>query len=55
VSTQEIIKALSKLTEAQRHAVRRKLLELAEQNENVRLCDQAAFEAAQMLDRMEEE
>lgn len=51
----EIIEQLPSLTEAERRAVRQKLLELAEQDDNTALCNQAALEGAQMLDRMEEE
>jgi len=35
--------------------VRRKLSELAAENVEIALCDQAALEGAMMLDRMEEE
>lgn len=55
VSATEILNALPKLTEAERRAVRQKLVELAAQNEDIALCDQAALEGAMMLDRMEEE
>jgi hypothetical protein len=55
VSATEILSELPKLTEAERRAVRRKLSELAAENEEIALCDQAALEGAMMLDRMEEE
>ena len=51
----EIINELPKLTEAELRSVRQRLLELAAQNEDVELCDQAALEGAVMLDRMEED
>ena len=46
MSAAEILKELPKLTEAERRAVRQKLLELAQVNEAVALCDQAALEGA---------
>ena len=55
MSTAEILNELPKLTEADRRAVRQRLLELAEENEAVSLCDQAALEGAMMLDRMEDD
>jgi hypothetical protein len=55
MSAAEIVKELPKLTEAERRAVREKLVELAAENEAVALCDQAALEGAMMLDRMEDE
>ena len=55
MSAHEIINDLPKLTEAEQRAVRRKLVELAAENEDVALCDQAALEGAMMLDRMEAE
>ena len=54
MSATEIINELPKLTEAERRAVRHKLSELASQNEDIALCNQAAVEGAMMLDRMEE-
>ncbi len=54
MSAAEILKELPKLTEAERRAVRQKLLELAQVNEAVALCDQAALEGARMFDRMED-
>ena len=55
MSATEIISELPKLTEAERRKVRQKLSELAAQNEDVALCDQAALEGAMMLDRLEDE
>ena len=55
MSATEIIEELPKLTEAERRAVRQKLLELAAENEDVRTCDQAAADGARLLDVMEEE
>jgi hypothetical protein len=46
---------LPRLTEAERRAIRLKLLELAERDEDVRACNQAALEGAMLLDRMENE
>jgi hypothetical protein len=55
MSATEIINELPKLTEAELRSIRQRLLELAAQNEDVALCDQAALEGAMMLDRMEED
>jgi hypothetical protein len=55
MSATEIIEELPRLTEPERRAIRAKLLELAEQHEEVRLCNEAALQGALMLDRMEEE
>src|SRR5207247_6797874 len=55
VSASDIIKELPKLSEAERRAVREGLLEIANQDSDVSLCNQAALEGALMLDRMEEE
>jgi hypothetical protein len=55
VSATDIINELPKLTEVELRSVRQRLLELAAQNEEVALCDQAAIEGAVMLDRMEED
>jgi len=55
MSAAEILSELPKLTEAERRAVRRKLTELAAENGDIALCDQAALEGAMMLDRREEE
>jgi hypothetical protein len=55
MSASDIINELPRLTEAERRAVREKLLELAAQNQDIELCNQAALEGAVMLDRMEDE
>jgi len=55
VSTVEIINELPKLTDAERRAVREKLMELATEQEEVALADAAAIEGARLLDRMEAE
>ena len=55
MSATEIINELPRLTEAERRAVREKLSELATQNEDIQVCNQAALEGALMLDRMENE
>ena len=54
VSAVEIIQELPRLTEAERRAVRRKLLELAAKDEEVQLCEQTALEGAMLLDRLED-
>jgi hypothetical protein len=55
VSASEIVKELPNLTEAERRVIRAGLLELANQEPDVALCNQAALEGALMLDRMEDE
>jgi hypothetical protein len=55
VSAAEIIRELPKLTEADRRAVREALLEIANENPDVALCNQSALEGAIMLDRMEDD
>lgn len=55
MSATEIINELPRLTEAERRAIREKLSELAAQNEDIELCNQAALQGAIMLDRMEDE
>jgi hypothetical protein len=55
VSASEIIKELPKLSEAERRAVREGLLEIANQDSDVALCNQVALGGALMLDRMEDE
>ena len=55
MSATEILAELEKLSPGDLRRVRRKLVDLAEQNEDVALCDAVALEAAQMLDRMETE
>ena len=53
MSAAQIIDELPKLTPADLLAVRRKLIEISEENEGVALCDAAALEGAQLLDQME--
>lgn len=55
MSATEILEELPRLNEAERRAVRQKLLELAAENEDVRACNEAATEGARLLDAMEEE
>ena len=55
MSVAEILTELPKLTPADLLAVRRKLLEIAEENNETASCDAAALAGAQMLDRMEAE
>ena len=55
MSASEIIKELPKLTEAERRAIREGLLEIANQDPDVALCNQTALDAALMLDRMEDQ
>jgi hypothetical protein len=55
VSASEIIKELPNLSEAERRAIREGLLEIANQDPDVALCNQAALDGALMLDRMEDE
>ena len=55
MSATEIIKELPKLTEAELRSVRQRLLELAAQNRDIEVCDQAALAGAALLDRMEED
>jgi hypothetical protein len=55
MSATEILNELPKLAEADRRAIRQVLLELAEKNDDVAACNQAALEGAIMLDRMEDE
>lgn len=55
MSATEIINELPKLTEAELRLVRQRLLELAEQDEDIAACNQAALDGAVMLDRMEDD
>lgn len=54
MSAAEIIEELPKLTEAERRAVRGRLIELAIGDPAVEGCDLAAIEGARMLDQLEE-
>jgi hypothetical protein len=49
-----IIRELPKLAETDRRAIREALLEIANENPDVALCNQAAVEGAKMFDRMED-
>ena len=53
MSTAEILEAIPKLSPPELKAIRRKLQELADKNEDVALCDETALAGARMLDRME--
>src|SRR6266487_1226204 len=53
MSAAEIIAELPKLTEPERRAVCRRLLELAAENDDYALADASLVEACQHLDRME--
>lgn len=55
VSASDIVKELPNLTEAERRTFREGLLELANQEPDAALCNQAALDGALMLDRMEDE
>ena len=55
MSASEIIKELPKLSETDRRAIREVLLEIANQDRDVSLCNKAALEGALMLERMEDE
>ena len=54
MSAAQILDELPRLTEAERRAVREKLLELAAENKDIEACNQAALDGALMLDRMED-
>ena len=53
MSAADIIRELPRLTEADRRAIRDVLLEIANENPDVALCNQSALEGALMLDRLE--
>ena len=55
MSASEIIKQLPKLSEAERRAIREVLLEIANWDGDVALCNEAALDGALMLERMEDE
>ena len=55
MSASEIIKELPTLSEAECRAIREGLLEIANQEPDVALCNQAALEGALMLDRLEDD
>ena len=50
MSAAEIIRELPRLTEADWQAIREVLLEIANQDPDVALCNQSAVEGAMMLD-----
>ena len=50
----EIINELPKLSEAERRAVREKLLELGADNDDINLCNQTALEGAMVFDKLEQ-
>ena len=53
MSASDIIRELPRLTEADRRAIREVLLEIANENADVALCNQTAWEGALMLDLLE--
>ena len=53
MSAAEIINELPKLTEAELRLVRRRLLELAVQDQDIEACNQAALDGALVFDRLE--
>jgi hypothetical protein len=55
VSATDIIKELPRLAEEERRAIRQVLLDIANQDEDIAVCNQSALECAKMLDRMEDE
>jgi hypothetical protein len=55
MSAADIIRQLPKLAEADRRAIREALLEIANENPDVALSNQAALEGAMMFDRMEDD
>ena len=55
MSAAEIISELPRLSEAGRRQVREALLEIANQDPEIALCNDAALDGAMMLDRMEDE
>ena len=52
MSASDIIRELPRLTETDRRAIREVLLEIANGNPDMALCNQTALEGALMLDRM---
>jgi len=55
MSATDIIKELPRLTESDRRHIREVLLEIANENPDVALCNQTALDGAMMLDRMEDD
>ena len=52
MSASEIINEVPKLSEAERRAIRQVLLEIANQDEGIAVCNQTALEGALLLDRL---
>ena len=55
MSAAEIIEELPRLTETDRRAIRQKLVEIANADPDVALCNQSAMEGPMMLDGMEDD
>jgi hypothetical protein len=55
MSAAEIINELPKLSDSERRTIRQVLLDIANQDEDVAICNQTALEGALMLDRLENE
>ena len=55
MSAADIIRELPKLTEADRRAIREVLLDIANENPDVALCNQTALKGAMLFDRMEDD
>ena len=55
MSAADILKELPRLNEADRRHIREVLLEIANENPDVALCNQSALDNAQLLDRMEDD
>ena len=55
LSTARILEELPRFSAAELMAVRQNLMELAADNEDITICNAAAMNGANMLDRMEEE
>jgi hypothetical protein len=55
MSAQQIINELPKLSQEEMRLVRKRLVELAAENQEIALCDETALDGALMLDRMEDE
>ena len=55
MSAAEIIEELPRLTETDRRAIRQKLVEIANADPDVALCNQSASEGAMLLDWMEDD
>ncbi len=55
MSLAQMVVELPKLRPSELRTIRRQLVELAESDEDISLCDAAAAEGAAMLDELEEE